>query len=552
MSRFPLVVHRHPGDVLCYRRGAPVTVQQFLADVYRIAAEFPPGQHVLNACADRYRFTVGIAAAMVAGKVSLLPADLAVETVRRLVEFRQDLFSLTDDGTPRLDLPRLAYRDADPTDALPALAVPEIDARQSVAVLFTSGSTGEPVPHEKSWGALVQSARIEAERLGLRAEIGGTIVATVPPQHSYGLESSVLLALQGGLAFSSARPFFPVDICAALAEVPRPRVFVSTPYHLRLLLDSGAEVPAIDVLVSATAPLPAGLIREAEARLGAPLLEIFGSTDTGQIASRRPSLSAQWQLFNGVRLLPEEDRTWVSGGHVGAPVVLNDVVELAGDECFRWLRRSSDLVNVAGKRSSLAFLTHQLTTIPGVLDGAYFMPDEADTASGVTRLAAVVVAPALDAARLNQALRTRVEPAFLPRPLVFVDALPRNATGKLPREALRELLAARGVPAIRPPELRTAEIPLAIATDHPAFAGHFPGSPVVPGVVLVDEAIFAIAAATGRAYHRIAWVKFLRPVRPGQPLSVRHHVESTGAVRFDITTGGDNVVSGSLSPAAAP
>jgi acyl-coenzyme A synthetase/AMP-(fatty) acid ligase len=113
------------------------------------------------------------------------------------------------------------------------------------------------------------------------------------------------------------------------------------------------------------------------------------------------------------------------------------------DEHFLLRGRSSDLVNIAGKRSSMAFLTHQLTTIPGVLDGAYFMPDEKDT-TVVTRLAAVVVAPELTATQLRQALRSRVDPAFLPRPLVFVDALPRNDTGKMPREALRHLIETRG------------------------------------------------------------------------------------------------------------
>jgi acyl-coenzyme A synthetase/AMP-(fatty) acid ligase len=124
--------------------------------------------------------------------------------------------------------------------------------------------------------------------------------------------------------------------------------------------------------------------------------------------------------------------------------VLNDIVALEGDEHFRLLGRSSDLVNVAGKRSSVAYLTHQLTTIPGVLDGAYFMPDEKDTVNNVARLAAVVVAPTLDARRLREALRARVDPVFLPRPLVFIDALPRTDTGKVPREVLQRLLVSRG------------------------------------------------------------------------------------------------------------
>jgi 3-hydroxyacyl-[acyl-carrier-protein] dehydratase len=95
-------------------------------------------------------------------------------------------------------------------------------------------------------------------------------------------------------------------------------------------------------------------------------------------------------------------------------------------------------------------------------------------------------------------------------------------------------------------------IPLAIAVDHPAFAGHFPGTPVVPGVVLLDEAMFVIAAATGLAHYRIAWAKFLRPVGPGQVLLVRHDIEASRAVRFEIFAGADKVVTGSLFPAVAP
>jgi 3-hydroxymyristoyl/3-hydroxydecanoyl-(acyl carrier protein) dehydratase len=97
----------------------------------------------------------------------------------------------------------------------------------------------------------------------------------------------------------------------------------------------------------------------------------------------------------------------------------------------------------------------------------------------------------------------------------------------------------------------SAGIPLAIAVDHPAFAGHFPGTPVVPGVVLLDEAMFVLKAATGLAHHRIAWAKFLHPVRPGQALLVRHDIAANGTIRFEITAGAAKVVTGSLSPAAA-
>ena len=92
------------------------------------------------------------------------------------------------------------------------------------------------------------------------------------------------------------------------------------------------------------------------------------------------------------------------------------------------------MVNIAGKRTSLGYLNHQLNGIEGVRDGVFFMPDE--NGDVVTRLTTFVVAPGLTRDVLLGALRSRVDAVFLPRPLYFVDALPRNATGKLPREAL--------------------------------------------------------------------------------------------------------------------
>jgi len=67
------------------------------------------------------------------------------------------------------------------------------------------------------------------------------------------------------------------------------------------------------------------------------------------------------------------------------------------------------------------------------------MPEEEDGA--VTRLMAFVVAPGLTGETLTSALRQRIDSAFLPRPLCFVEALPRNAAGKLPRQLLDELVA---------------------------------------------------------------------------------------------------------------
>ena len=92
---------------------------------------------------------------------------------------------------------------------------------------------------------------------------------------------------------------------------------------------------------------------------------------------------------------------------------------------------------------------------------------------------------------------------------------------------------------------------LHILADHPAFAGHFPGMPIVPGVVLLDEAIQAIAADIGHGGGwNIASVKFLHPLGPDTHVVIRHEVQGNGAIRFDIVQGERTIVTGSLTPRA--
>jgi acyl-coenzyme A synthetase/AMP-(fatty) acid ligase len=250
--------------------------------------------------------------------------------------------------------------------------------------------------------------------------------------------------LQSGGSLCAELPFYPADVCAAIAAAPRPRILVSTPVHLRALAGAVGDPPAVDLIVSATAPLAQDLARTVETRFAAPLHEIYGSTETGQIAGRRTRDTDQWRLWPEVRLEACGGATFADGGHIERRTELADVIEITGPGTFRLHGRTADLVNVAGKRSSFAYLNQQLNDIPGVLDGIFFEPSETRGAQhGVTRLAAAVVAPGLSPAALTGLLRRRIDPVFLPRPLLLVERLPRNATGKLPLESLQALLGPR-------------------------------------------------------------------------------------------------------------
>ena len=441
----PLLAHASPDAIVAYRNGRPITARRFLADAAALGAHLPASAHVLNVCSDRYRFTVGLAACLAGGRVSLLPSTHTPEVIRQLREFAPDVFCLTDEPGCAVNLPCLQFPDSalseDPGEAGQPWRVPGIPTDQLAAIVFTSGSTGTPLPYRKTWGRLSRCVVDGAPRLGLSDGRAHTLIGTVPAQHMYGFESTVLLALLSGNAFVAERPFYPADICAAVAAVTRPRALITTPVHLRALMAGGVDLPATDLIVSATAPLTGELAADVERRFRTRLLEIYGSTETGQIATRRTAESAAWHLWPRVRLQASDDgQVYAEGGHVEQRTPMCDVIEVTGDENFLLHGRTADLVNIAGKRSSFGYLNAQLTAIPGVVDGAFFLRDGDTGGTGVARLAALVVAPGQSAAALTEQLRRRVDPVFLPRPLLLVDKLPRNATGKLPLEALQALV----------------------------------------------------------------------------------------------------------------
>jgi acyl-coenzyme A synthetase/AMP-(fatty) acid ligase len=279
----------------------------------------------------------------------------------------------------------------------------------------------------------------------IRAAISGDsraqqpwIVATVPPQHMYGLETSVLLPLLAGFGIHGGRPLLPADIATALEDVPAPRLLVSTPVHLRSIVDSGVSFPDIAVVVSATAPLQGELAQRVEKSLGAVLVEMFGSTETCVIATRRTAHEARWRAYPGISLEPAEDGTIVRAPWLARDQLLQDVIEIRADQSFGIIGRHGDLVEVAGKRASLSDLSRRLMSLPGVQDAIVFQPPR--EGSGVRRCAALVVAPGLSAREVLRSFRPEVDAAFLPRPLVVVPELPRNQMGKLSMQGMIALL----------------------------------------------------------------------------------------------------------------
>jgi len=437
MSRyFPLFQHAAT-DPLTWHKGESITAAAFLYDVMELAESLPEMGCLVNLCKHRYPFMVGFAAAIIRGQINLLPPNRTPDVINELAGEYPGSYCLSEEAIAGIELLSVKLQIGEAGSGR-VDCVPTIAGEQLVAIAFTSGSTGTPKANLKYWRELVVGADKAISRFNIRPGRVSALVATVPPQHMYGLESSVLTPWRAGVMVHTGQPFFPADVVDALASVPGPRVLITTPLHLQTCLKADLNWPELEFIISATAPLSFDLAQQAEETLSTRVMEIYGCTEAGSIASRQITEDACWHLYDGMSLIFTGQVGYVEGEQLPQPVPLDDQIEMIDPQHFRLLGRNEETINIAGKRTSLGDLNHKLNAIAGVNDGVFIMPESSGAATA--RLAAFVVAPMLDEATVMQHLKSGIDPVFLPRPLYKVDALPRNEAGKLPRSALLKLL----------------------------------------------------------------------------------------------------------------
>lgn len=449
------------------------------------ADALPDHSQIVNLCQSPRSFLVSLLAIALTGKTALLPSERTARAMRNLADGFPGIAAIAD--TPddaelarAVDIPVTAFVPPEGVEASFGGSEWRTVCGASI-IQFTSGSTGRPEPNRKTIGYLREGARGNAAAMIEGLPAPPVIVATVPPYHMYGLESTVALPLFANCSVYDGRPFYPSDIVAALESVPRPRLLVSTPAHLRILVESGSTLPTVDRIFSATSPLPESLGEMLERLTGGEVREIYGTTESGIVGCRRIVSERAFRPVGKMSLTPEEDGALVTAPHMEKPVKLFDRMAIDAEGRFSIAGRSNDIVNIAGKRMSLSGMNAILAEVEGVMDGAFLAPPD-DAEGPVRRTVAFVVARGVDEAGIRAALKGALDPAFLPRRILFVDALPRNAAGKLPIGDFRRLALARLLDDFQAE--RTVDFP----AGDPFFAGHFPGAPIVPGAVLLDEA----------------------------------------------------------------
>jgi acyl-CoA synthetase (AMP-forming)/AMP-acid ligase II len=528
--------------------GGPVAGACIVAEAKRLAIEFSEeSSEIVNLSEDRLTFLCTLLAAALSGRVTVLPSDRSPEGLRSVAGRYPNAATLCGAGqvgmraaaaglearTVELSLREIAPGLKDGLDL--------VTLDRAGIVMFTSGSTGAPEPCMRSLSFFRQGAIANAECVleGLDGRPG--IVATVPPYHMFGFELSIAVPLFAGVRLYSGRPFYPGDVAAALDAVAAPRILVSTPVHLRVLLESGISMPRVERVFSATAPLSTPLAGDIERLFGAEVREIFGTTETGSVGWRKTADEEDFNLMPGMELTQRAQASLLAAPHISPPFELADRLEVLDGRRFRIAGRSNDIVNIAGKRMSLAGMNAILADLDGVVDGAFLPPGD-DGEGPVERMSVIVVAPELTDEEIRQALRRKLDSAFVPRRIAFVERLPRNAAGKLPLDEFTRFAREALAEATRP------ERTICFALNEPWAEDHFPGQPIVPGAVLLGEASAFLADWLGASETRCELVnaRFPDSAIPAKDCIFRIEPAAGGQYRIECRQEGRLVMKASM------
>jgi acyl-coenzyme A synthetase/AMP-(fatty) acid ligase len=403
--------------------------------------------------------------------------------------------------------------------------------------LFTSGSTGEPGAIDKRLAQLDAEVHTLQQAFGARLPADVRVLSTVSHQHIYGLLFTVLWPLAAGRPMPGARLAFHEELVRACADDARPAVLVSSPAHLKRMpdaLDWPVTRPVLQAVFSSGGPLPPEAAADALRHTGRSPIEVFGSSETGGIAWRQRAVQAdRWTALPGIAWRLQDGFLAVRSPHLADDdwYVCADRALPAGDDSFVLAGRADRIVKIEEKRVSLTQIEQRLAASPLVREARVVMV-ELDVG---TRVAAAVVPgdagqALLDThgrAALTAALRAQladaVDPVALPRRWAFVPALPCNAQGKTTEAMLRDLFR-RTVPAAHwldaeANSATSATAALEVTDDLAIFDGHFPDTPIVPGVAQVD---WVMALAPQRLpipprerFARLDTLKFQAVIQPG-------------------------------------
>ena len=365
-------------------------------------------------------------------------------------------------------------------------------------VVFTSGSSGTPSRIFKTPAQLYREATLLQQTFGGELPPGTRFVGTVPHQHMFGLPFRLMWPLWAGYPIISELFRYPEELGRLEAG---PHVLISSPATLKRLAQLETFSSPANFLATFTAgsPLHDSVAAACTARLATRITEFYGSTEAASVM-HRAAPGGVWHEQPGVTLALNEHGCL----KLRSPLLPDDEwfqtqdTAVRDDNGWRLTGRADRVAKIEGRRVALDAVETALLALPEVTEARTApLHKERD------EIVAAVVLSETGHARLQalgktrfdrwmrQCLSTSLERISIPRRWRYLSSLPYNAMGKITTADIVRLFERQALPPFvvtsRSAHEMTMTLPLSDCMQ--AFDGHFPQTPILPGVIQIDWAL---------------------------------------------------------------
>ncbi len=400
-------------------------------------------------------------------------------------------------------------------------------------IMFTSGSSGAPKAVYKTFDQINAEIRILEDQWG--ADLKNTMtVGTVSHNHMYGLPFLLLWPLTTG------RAFFNLNL-VHFEQLHSIRQFNITLISSPTLLENIPEIPdlqkTIKIIFSAGAPLSGLVAKDVRKKSGAIVTEVYGSTETGAVAHRNQNITEYWTPLNGVRVQKNNNKLAVNSPAAVKNdwYVTEDLCEIYSDSQFSLLGRADKIIKVGEKRISINAIESCLKKHPWIAKVQALQLNKHKKRVGVViRLTSNGNEHLVDQGKpamiqeFMPLFEKNIEKVAWPRYWRFVSKFPVTQQGKTTNQELETLFDDK--PRSLLPKI------LDISTDNESgeytlqlfvpdnlhyLEGHFPGKPILPGVVQIQWVMHfcnELFGISGKRFLRLEVLKFQKIILPGEKI----------------------------------